>query len=79
TPVAGATITVVDANSHSIDLITQQNGNFYTSTSIAYPVTLYASACPTVQMMTAPMTQGTGGCNQTGCHTAAATGRIHLP
>jgi hypothetical protein len=79
TPVIGATVTVVDANGQTFDMVTQLNGNFYTSNSVAFPVTVIASSCPSVQQMASTVPAGSGGCNKTGCHTTAAAGRIHLP
>jgi hypothetical protein len=80
TAIAGGTITVVDATGKSFDVVSQQNGNFYTSTAVQFPVTLTASECPAVQAMTAGVPSGQGGCNRTGCHTATGgAGRIHLP
>jgi len=77
--VAGATITVVDANNQTLDLVTGTNGNFYTNSSVAFPIKLYASSCPTVNMMVSQMTStnnNNGGCNQSSCHSST---RIHLP
>lgn len=42
-------------------------------------VTLIASACPTIDKMTATVPPGQRGCNRTGCHTASGAGRVHLP
>ena len=80
--IAGASITVKDASGASVDLVTQANGNFYTTQSFQFPVTLYASECQ-IQMagvpMTATVSSSNGGCNMSGCHTTSAQGRIHLP
>jgi hypothetical protein len=78
TAVVGATVHVVDANNHAIDIVTQNNGNFYTSTAVAFPATVLATSCPNLQRMAATVT-GTSvvGCNKTGCHTSG--NRIHLP
>jgi len=76
--VAGGTITVVDAGGKTLDLVSQQNGNFYTSSALTFPVTVVASDCPSVQTMAAPIAAGSG-CNSNGCHTAAGQGRVHLP
>jgi len=80
TPVTAATITVVDAAGHSVDLVTQQNGNFYTSVALTYPITVYASSCPTLVSMTSTINSTTkAGCNQGGtCH-GGTEGKIHLP
>jgi hypothetical protein len=76
TAVRGATITVKDANGQTVDIVTQLNGNFYTSTPVAFPLTVMASSCPNATPMISQVTQGGGGCNQTNCH---STMRIHLP
>ncbi|HTR50877.1 MAG TPA: hypothetical protein VMJ10_09235 [Kofleriaceae bacterium] len=78
TPVVGATIQVIDANKQTIDIVTQTNGNFYTSTQVAFPLTVLATSCPNIQPMAASVTGTTTvGCNATGCHVAG--NRIHLP
>jgi hypothetical protein len=79
TPLVGASITVVDANGAMFDMVSQRNGNFYTSNPVAFPVTLTASRCPDVQQMSAMVATGNGGCNKTGCHATGAQGQIHLP
>ncbi len=73
---AGGTITVTDAAGATHDVVSQQNGNFYTSIPIAYPATVYASACPSVKPMVANVAASGAGCNS--CHTPAATGHIQL-
>jgi hypothetical protein len=77
TPVVGASITVTDATGKSLDMVSQRNGNFYTSTKLTFPVTIAASSCPDVSHMTAQVSAG--GCNSTGCHASGAQGSIHLP
>ena len=80
--VAGASITVKDATGHTFDMVTQANGNFYTSTGVTFPVTVYASECQisqTSQVMMTALTSSNRGCNQSGCHTTSGQGRIHLP
>jgi hypothetical protein len=82
TAVAGASITVKDSTGAMFDIVTQSNGNFYTSQSVHFPVTVYASECQISQMsqvMTDSIATGQGGCSMTGCHTTSAQGRIHLP
>ncbi len=79
TPQAGATITAIDANGATIDLVAQQNGNFYTTQAVAFPVSVTASECPTIAPMTSKVTSADGGCNKSGCHVAGAVGVIHLP
>jgi hypothetical protein len=77
TPLVGATISVVDKAGVKVDLVTSSNGNFYTSTPLSYPLTVYASKCPTVMPMTGKV--NAGGCNASGCHVAGTPhGRVHL-
>jgi hypothetical protein len=79
TAVTGATVSVTDANGQKIAIVSQLNGNFYTSQAVAFPVTVNASSCPNIQKMSAQVAQGQGGCNRTGCHTGGAQGHIYLP
>ena len=62
-------------------MVSQSNGNFYTSFAITYPITIYASECPNIQKMTAQITDSSMiGCNQNACHASGSTqGRVHLP
>lgn len=78
-PLPGATITLVDASGKSLDVVSQANGNFYTSEPIAFPLTVTASLCPNSRTMRAKLTEKMIGCNRTECHTVPAEGRIHLP
>jgi hypothetical protein len=77
TPVVGATVRVVDAAGNAIPLVTAQNGNFWTTAQITFPVTVSASRCPDVKPMVSPVTQAGGDCNMAGCHTSSF--RVHLP
>lgn len=77
-PVAGATITFIDAMGNTGDLRTNLNGNFWWALPIAYPVKIIASSCPDVQPMVTMVQASGAGCNQTACHGGAA-GRVHLP
>lgn len=79
TPVVGATITVVDAANVSFDMVTQRNGNFYTSTRVTFPVAVAATSCPDLVHMAGQVTAGNGGCNAQGCHATGGQGAIHLP
>jgi hypothetical protein len=75
TPAVGATVTVVDANNASQDIVVGDNGNFYTFFPVAFPVRVTASLCPSVQVMTA--TAAKGGCNASDCH-GGSQGLAHL-
>jgi hypothetical protein len=78
TALVGASITVKDANGKTFDMVTQANGNFYTTTSVTFPVTVIASACPSIRPMSSSVTAG--GCNRTGCHSlSGGAGHITLP
>jgi hypothetical protein len=78
-PVVGAAITFIDATGATGDMRSGTNGNFWWSLPVTFPVTLIASACPTIDKMTATIPSGQG-CNRNGCHTASGgAGRVHLP
>lgn len=80
--ISGASITVKDASGQTFDIVSQLDGNFYTLNPVQFPVTVYASECQIQQAgvpMTVTVTSGGAGCNQSGCHTTSAQGRIHLP
>ena len=79
TAVVGATVVVKDANNQTVKMVTATNGNFYTTTAVAFPVTVMATECPNVSAMSAQVAAGNGGCNKAGCHTQGAQGQIHLP
>lgn len=80
TPVVGAAITFIDATGATGDMRSGTNGNFWWTLPVTFPVTLIASACPTIDRMSATITSNEGGCNRTGCHTASGgAGRVHLP
>jgi hypothetical protein len=67
-PVAGVTITLIDADGNRIDIVSAENGNFWSDQAPAFPVTAYASSCPdVVPMMTLAEA---GDCNT--CHAAGA-------
>ena len=69
-PVAGATVHVIDALGTDVAVLTGTNGNFYTLELVTYPVVAFASLCPDVRPMLAPIADGDGSCNHAGCHTA---------
>jgi hypothetical protein len=79
--VSGATISVYDAFGNEFDVVSQTNGNFYTAFALEQPLTIFASECPTIQMMSMQITaDAQTGCNQTSCHASnASPGRVHLP
>jgi hypothetical protein len=94
TPIAGATILITDSNNNSFQLVTASNGNFYTGSAVALPLTaLGVSDCaadPMGHFMAAEMPvsstpamgiaagSGGAGCNQ--CHVAGQDAPpMHLP
>jgi len=78
-PMIGATVTIVDKNNKSVDAVSQQNGNFYTTEILVFPVMVRASACPDHVDMNAAVV-AKSGCNSVGCHTPnVGQGVIHLP
>lgn len=77
-PVAGATITFIDAMNRTGDMRVNMNGNFWWTIEPAFPVTIIASMCPDVRPMMMQVTAAEAACNQGGCHDSAGN-RIHLP
>lgn len=78
TPVSGATVTIVDAHGATVNAVSQSNGNFYTSTALSYPISVFASSCPSLTPMVAKVTT-TAGCNSGGACHGGSQGKIHLP
>ena len=81
TPIAGGVITVKDASGQTFDIVSQDNGNFYTSNPVQFPVKVYASDCQvsqTSQVMTASISSSQSGCNMSGCHTTSAQGHVNI-
>ena len=79
TPMVGATITLKDSAGHTITMVSQTNGNFYTSQTISFPVTVSVSGCPNNATMTDPVQSSGAGCNQGGACHGGTQGQIHLP
>jgi hypothetical protein len=77
-PLGGATIYLQDSAGNIATALTRANGNFFTADGfVTYPAKAFASLCPTVLAMVAPVDEATGAnCNTSGCHTAGF--RIHL-
>ena len=73
-PVAGATVTITDANGKQVSIVTAINGNFWTSESLVPPLHPSASSCARSAAMTG---SAAGACND--CHQASGSpGRIVL-
>jgi hypothetical protein len=75
-PVSGATVHVVDATGKEVAIQTAQNGNFWTTEALTFPVTTFASGCPDEIHMISEVASP-GGCNSSSCHGSA--NRVHLP
>lgn len=65
-PVAGVTISLLDAEGTRIDMVSAENGNFWTDQPVVFPVTAYASSCPDLVPM--QTLADSGDCNA--CHEA---------
>jgi hypothetical protein len=78
-PLGGATIYLQDSAGNIATAITHPSGNFFTAEGfVSYPAKAFASLCPSVIEMIAPVDEVTGAsCNTSGCHTAGF--RVHLP
>ena len=73
TAVSGATVTIIGSDNKKVTIVTASDGNFYTSSAIAFPATVQVSKCPDTAAMSSSITAG--DCNS--CH--GSTMRIHLP
>lgn len=73
-PVAGATIDITDAAGKKVKAISANNGNFWTTTPLSYPLKVDASLCPATTPMVSAVS-GNGACNN--CHNSAM--RVHTP
>jgi hypothetical protein len=75
-PIAGAYIYIIGGDGKVIELMTAQNGFFWTDEPIAAPIRTYASGCPSSLGME---DDTSGNCNTGvgGCHSLG--NRIYLP
>lgn len=71
--VAGATINVTDANGKTVKIVSANDGNFWTTTVLAYPIKVDASLCPSTVAMSATVS-GNGACNN--CHNSTMQVRV---
>lgn len=62
----GATIEIVDCTGKKLALPTADNGNFYTTDAVGFPLTVRASKCPANADMDTKA--ATGSCNAKSCH-----------
>lgn len=72
--VTGATINITDAAGKTLKLVSAQNGNFWTSTPLVFPIRVNASLCPATKPMVGAV-NGNGACNN--CHNS--TLQVHVP
>jgi hypothetical protein len=77
TPRAGATVHLIDALGTDVIVVSADNGNFWSIDLVTYPVVAFASLCPDVTPMLAPLDETDGSCNASGCHTSGF--RLHVP
>ncbi len=73
--VPGATIRAIDDDGRTINMITTNNGNFWSTESVAFPVTVRASMCPDTRYMPEPVAASGADCSS--CHSSGS--RMHLP
>jgi cytochrome c5 len=93
TPLAGATVLITDSNSNSFTLVTASNGNFYTGSAVALPLTalgvsdcagfgsgLYMASEMPVAATTAAGAAAAFGASCNNCHVAGQDAPpLHLP
>jgi hypothetical protein len=79
TPTGGATVHLEDSVGNvALAIAHATNGNFYGTDFVMYPARAFATQCPDVLAMVAPVDMSTGAnCNTAGCHTTGF--RIHVP
>ena len=75
--VVGGSVRVVDADGLELQLISAQNGNFWTREPLVFPITVAGSLCPDTKPMISPVVASGGSCSTGGCH--GASFRVHLP
>jgi len=73
-PLPGATVTLIDDGGQILDIVSASNGNFYTATTVQFPLQVWVSKCPQIAPMQAAVQAGQG-CNS--CH--GPNNRIFLP
>lgn len=73
-PIAGAYIYIIGGDGKVIELMTAQNGFFWTDEELVAPIRTYASGCPSVLGME---DDTTGNCNSAACH--SEDNKIYLP
>ena len=77
TPAAGVTIHMIDVDGNDVIVVTQANGNFWSTDLVSFPVVAFGSLCPAVTPMLSAIGDNDGSCNTAGCHTSGF--RIHVP
>ncbi len=73
-PIAGAYVYIIDGDGKVVQLMTAQNGFFWTHEELAAPIRTYASGCPSALGME---DNTTGNCNSAACH--SEDNKIYLP
>lgn len=68
-PAPGVSIHLIDATGRDLILVSQENGNFWSTDVLEFPVAAFASLCPDVEAMAIQITREDASCNQSGCHT----------
>lgn len=74
-PAAGVTLHLKDAAGLDVTVVTEANGNFWSTEVVAFPMVAFVARCPDVAPMVTPLGATDLGCNRAGCHTSGF--RIH--
>jgi hypothetical protein len=65
---AGGVSVRVKSGGTVVTVVTDSDGNFYSTGAVAFPASTDVTSCPTVHKMTGQLQTGNGACNNTGCH-----------
>lgn len=69
-PAAGVTLHLMNAAGLDVTVITEANGNFWSTEAIGFPAVAFVARCPDVEPMVTPLGERDVGCNRAGCHTS---------
>jgi hypothetical protein len=66
----GVTLHLLNGDGALVTVITEGNGNFWSTEAIAMPAVAFVARCPEPEPMVTPLGERDLGCNRAGCHTS---------